>query len=422
MAQKLFRSESGQNLVVFAVIIVVLIALVGLAIDGGFGLVNRRQAQNAADAGALAGASILCKGGTEQVARDTALEYATDKNNADSAVATVVGDVITVTTTIEHPTFLMNIFGTDVVTSNAVASAGCYVPCTIKGVLPVAWYCQTPIDENSNECGIKYPPLEGNPQLWIIMDSIKTVDDICQVPPNSGQPPGAVDCDVNNDGVNDIIGGVCQDPITHLPADALDCDLDNDGVNEILAGGDDSTGGNRAWLDLNGSGSDSGNGSNELRQWVLNGFGGTLENHTWFAGQSGVANDIYQAADDILNAVVLLPVFNEYPCSGLPDVNCPELFHTEASDGVQDKIVESNGTSSTYYHVITFAAFKITCVDAPGTKNSDKPCPGKTAALAANPQIPNNIKTIEGYFVEEDAGTGKCEGPDAGVHTIYLNH
>jgi hypothetical protein len=420
MKENSYKNEHGQNLIIFAVLTVVLVALAGLVIDGGFSLVKRREAQNAADAGALAGAEALCNGNVDQ-AIPQAWEYAVTLNHAADAEITVATKDITVTTTIPHQTFLMKIFGTDVVTTTATASAGCYVPCNIKGVLPVAWFCQTPPTEDGGDCGITYPPLDGDPQKWVIMDSIKTIDDICQ-DPISHLPVDGVDCDLDNDGVNELVGGVCQDPVTHLPADALDCDINNDGINDVFAGGDDQTGGNRAWLDLNGSGSDSGNGSNELRQWVLNGYNGELTNHTWLAGQSGVANDVFQAADEILGTIVLLPVFDEYPCSGLPDVNCPELYHTDPPDKWQDHTIVSNGSSTTYYHIVTFSAFKITCVDAPGVKNSQTPCPGKAAVLAANPDIPNNIKTIEGYFVKADAGSGKCEGTDAGVHTMYLNH
>jgi len=45
------RAERGQTLVVVAVMIVVLIAFLGLVIDGGKVYAQRRQLQNATDAG-----------------------------------------------------------------------------------------------------------------------------------------------------------------------------------------------------------------------------------------------------------------------------------------------------------------------------------------------------------------------------------
>jgi len=55
------KSERGQSLVIIAVVMVGLIALMGLAIDGGNVFMQRRRAQNAADAAALAGTRLLAK-------------------------------------------------------------------------------------------------------------------------------------------------------------------------------------------------------------------------------------------------------------------------------------------------------------------------------------------------------------------------
>jgi hypothetical protein len=53
------RLERGQTLVIVAVAMVGLLALAGLAIDGGNLVVQRRRAQNAADAAALAGTRLI---------------------------------------------------------------------------------------------------------------------------------------------------------------------------------------------------------------------------------------------------------------------------------------------------------------------------------------------------------------------------
>jgi uncharacterized membrane protein len=49
-------SESGQAIVLLAISIVVLLGFTALAVDGGMIFSDRRHAQNAADAAALAGA------------------------------------------------------------------------------------------------------------------------------------------------------------------------------------------------------------------------------------------------------------------------------------------------------------------------------------------------------------------------------
>jgi len=390
MSEEFKPKERGQNLLIFAVLIVVLVGLAGLVIDGGFSLSKRREAQNAADAGALAGAAVLCQGGTTTAAEAKAIDYAVNRNNASTAGVNFGNDVITVTTTIPHETFLMKIFGTNVVTTTATASAGCYIPCDLKGVLPVAWACQPPAGvPGVNSCGIDYYDPEDPTHIpwYVVMDSQSLSDDFyCKDPPNNTFQP-----------------------------DLLDCDLNNDGINDVMAGG------NRSWLDLSGGGG----GAAELRDWIWNGYGGDIRTHTWFGGQAGVENSVFQAVGDIIGTVVWLPVFDSY-CEGDPLTVCPGRYHTDLTDppytGGHDKIVYSGGTSQVYFHVIQFSAFRITCVVAPGVPHT---ClhPGRDLAEGANPTLHwNSIKTIEGYFLEDYGGSGKCEGPDAGLHTIYLNH
>jgi hypothetical protein len=53
------QRESGQVLVLFALAVVAIVALLAVVVDGGFLYVQRRTAQTAADAGALAGARAL---------------------------------------------------------------------------------------------------------------------------------------------------------------------------------------------------------------------------------------------------------------------------------------------------------------------------------------------------------------------------
>jgi Flp pilus assembly protein TadG len=58
---KQLRSEKGQTIVLMAFVMVGLIALVGLALDGGNLFLQRRQVQNAVDASAMAGTRILAQ-------------------------------------------------------------------------------------------------------------------------------------------------------------------------------------------------------------------------------------------------------------------------------------------------------------------------------------------------------------------------
>ena len=366
------RTDRGQSLVIVAVLMLAFFGILAVVLDGGFAYAMRRAAQNAADAGALAGARELCvSNGNHTTAASVAREYAVTRNGAVVANVAINSGIVTVDVALPFQTFLARLFGQPGMTAAAVAAAGCFAPGAGTGVLPIAWACRPPIaGSGSDDCAILYGPAH----RYIIMDSDPTEDDLyCQDPPNSG-----------------------------LPAGTVDCDLDDDGFNDLLAGGD------RSWLDLSGGGG----GASDMRNWIRNGFPGTIEIHTWLGGQTGVANTVYQAAASRVGDEVVIPVFDTY-CDGWPPSVCPARVHAE------DTIVATGGTSTLYFHIISFSLFHITCVDAPGVPGH---CPGHDAAVAAG-AIRNNTKTIEGYFVEGFAPglDGRpSDGTDAGAWTLYL--
>ncbi len=61
------RRASGQVMIIFALASLVLVGFVALSVDTGFLMAERRQAQSAADAAALAGAKALYDGNTGQI-------------------------------------------------------------------------------------------------------------------------------------------------------------------------------------------------------------------------------------------------------------------------------------------------------------------------------------------------------------------
>jgi Flp pilus assembly protein TadG len=373
MVSKLNRIERGQNLLIFAVLMIILIALAGLVIDGGYSLSKRREAQNAADAGALAGANALCAGNTS-LARTQALDYAINRNGATAADVTMSTRVITVTTTIPHDTFLAGIFGTDVVTTTATASAGCYAPCSSASVMPVAWACHPPVGGSPDpNCTIQYGTMDEPGPKYIIMDSNKAVLDYACI----------------------SSGG------------SLNCDIDGDGEDEYI------TGGGRSWLDLNAGG----HGSSDLVDWITGAKAETIFTHMWLPATDGTSTDIYHAAEQrrINNPLVIVPVFNDYTVQCRPDIigSCSSHWHSGL-----DQIRAYTSGSADYYHIISFSLFKITCVSS----NQGQKCDGKQF-LVDNNVIDKKVKTIEGYFIEGYVPglSGKCNN-NAGAYTIYLNH
>ena len=135
------HSERGQVLVIIAVALVGLIAMVGLAVDGGFTLSDRRHAQNAADTAAIAGslARINEDPGWSNVARDMADEngYSGDLVNnqvevylctdeaasCDLSVGANPDDYIQVIITSTVNTFFARVIGVPTLTNRVQAIA-----------------------------------------------------------------------------------------------------------------------------------------------------------------------------------------------------------------------------------------------------------------------------------------------------------
>lgn len=70
------HAGTGQVMVLFALMLTVLVGFLGLAIDAGFLLAERRAVQNAADASALYGGRLLSQGKSKAQAEAGALAYA----------------------------------------------------------------------------------------------------------------------------------------------------------------------------------------------------------------------------------------------------------------------------------------------------------------------------------------------------------
>ena len=386
-------SEKGQSLVIVALLMFAFLGMLALVLDGGNAYFQRRNAQNAADAGALAATSTWCETGDWGLAYADGIQYSVTENGVDSATVSQVDPdnrIVQVKTSITFNTFFGRILGQPQMTAVASAKAGCYPISSGLGVLPIAWSCRDPIpvdDDDpyeSDECAIRYMD-EGevctpaSDLMYVIVDSATIEEEtLCQSPPNSGIPAGAVDCDIDDDGENDL---------------------------EPLSGG------NRSWLDLDGGGG----GASSLSEWVQYGFPEDINTHYWFAGQTGVANSVYKDVENYQEGNdVIIPVFDQLCPNGVPDTGCPAMVHENPPDPYDDTIIASGGSSTDYFHIISFSVFHITCVDSA----SSGPCPGNKA-LDMDP----NVKTIEGCFVRDytpGGGGGPNDNPWMGAWTVYL--
>jgi hypothetical protein len=118
------RKQKGQVLVQVAMLMVVFLAFMALAIDMGHVFNERRHMQNAADAGALAGAWEICFGDPAR-AEQTAREYAVERNDAQSADVSIAGGQVTVYAREDTGLYFARVFGIETAAVNAMAVAAC---------------------------------------------------------------------------------------------------------------------------------------------------------------------------------------------------------------------------------------------------------------------------------------------------------
>ena len=187
-------ADVGAGLVLVAVALMGMLAILALVLDGGNTYAKRREAQNAADAGALAGAATLCRG-TAGEAIAAANDYAVNRNSATSAAVSVTGSEVTVDTSIPFDTFFLSILGRPQITAEATATAGCFSPGSGIGILPIAWSCSPP----------EFPPVGPlDPACAILFEDENDGDDDC----TWGVDPMYIIVD-STDIENDL---VCEDP------------------------------------------------------------------------------------------------------------------------------------------------------------------------------------------------------------------
>ncbi len=139
MLRKIIRQAHGQDLVIFAVALPVLVAMLALGLDGAYAYAQRRRMQTAADAAALAGARVIGLGGGSGEVSTAVTQYATN-NGADGASWQYVngGNGIRVTAQRTFNTFFAGFVGLPTMTASATAEASLDYLSAAGNLLPIA--------------------------------------------------------------------------------------------------------------------------------------------------------------------------------------------------------------------------------------------------------------------------------------------
>jgi len=148
-------SQSGQALVLVALLMIGLVAVLGLVLDGGNMYLHRRRMQNAADAGAIAGARVFCLGGTESEVWSVVHEYTVQRNQAQSFDLTLGGSAedeasVEVVAHTDVPMTFTRVVGINQASVSAEAESMCGPAGAVGGLAPIS------IREHSYVIGEEY--------------------------------------------------------------------------------------------------------------------------------------------------------------------------------------------------------------------------------------------------------------------------
>jgi hypothetical protein len=376
--------ERGQILVIVAIMMFAIIAMVALILDGGALMSNRRTAQAAADAGALAGAQCICTGVCPGDSPEgTAKLYATNNGAKDDPDVSVADGEVTVLATVENTSFFAGIFGENNLTATAEAVAKCSPPSISNSPLPVAFYHLTPAlnpgvpDEDPNTIG-KY-------DFQTLVNLLKAAD--------SDDLP--------------------LDDIYIIGDNVKVCDM---ATGELVCDDIDGFGGDRVWLDLSPLKDPPSNTGKIITDGLDRPLGDTP---IWVNGDPGTESSSFAYIADIptqpydlgdLEAILLnIPLFDKV-CD---DKNC---------DYGDDNKIEGFKENSRSYRITGFGAFLVTCLRSSNSCEFgcvDGGCPG----LGFVEFDGNNA--FEGYWVYNSPlnpsdDLGGSDGDPGGILTITL--
>jgi hypothetical protein len=423
------RNSNGQILVIVTLMLVGLMAMLAFVLDGGNVYSQRRQAQLAADAGALAGARAHCDPDVDEDPVVAANEYVTLNEATLKSFSMGPGEnEVTVETMITFDTFFLHLLGRPELTAEAIAAAECQTGGAAR-VLPVAWSCKPPdiftdtipitttcdldLDPNDSKCC--YPDSdeedcddENWDKFYIVIDSDDLGDSMFCAEDIYEIPWDKFNCSLCDDPTKWPLDFDPDKIYDYCHSEYPKCDVNCDGEKDVEILKESSFG----WLDLDGDSSSA----VELSQWVLGDDVPEIHIHEWYAGKSGVSASVFDTVGDhLIGHQVVVPVFDNF-CSkeyGVPDEDNTNCRWHPRDEAIGDDDVIYSGIADDYFHIIGFANYLITCVDSGSHKN---------CAFHEFLDLAPNVKTIEGCFVAGvDPDITGYGGADFDAYTLVLS-
>jgi hypothetical protein len=306
--------ESGQTLVVVTLALIALIGFLALAIDVGVLYSWRRNMQNAADAGALAAARVICTEGFDKIsdAESAARHFAVAENRATTAEVTWDDyNQVRVTASADVNLFFARVLGVSEsgVTATAVAACGSAEGGCFLWPIALASPVRDAYLKPSHPCGAAATQ-------FVLLDSTK----ICG------------GCDQANDG-------------TYF---CFDC------VEDTVFQG------NRGWVYFPPvSKTDYGKniqwGANSLKEWIKYIYPEQIGAPVCLGGKSGVVNKGFEDAGTHIGRHVAVPVFVGVSSVGY----CPPSYTYEDGTTLPYTKQPPDLNFNDLYHIAYYACVEV---------------------------------------------------------------
>jgi hypothetical protein len=365
------RSESGQVLVIVAAGMIVMVAMVGLVIDGGHAWGQQRGTQNAADS--------VSKAGTTVIQQYLSGATVTD-GDVGCAVASAASDNSVTLESVEYTNHEGALIGASVGACNA--GAGSSIPSGAQGVKATG----------TREFDTFLGSVVGMPQFTSRADAISVVgrvEAVCPASAGCGVLPVTFPRSLDTcDGTNHrVVGDGAWEP---LDPEVDTLDASNLAILPLCSTGPGSVG----WLNF---------GCGNLSQMITNPCNQEIPIPAWIQTQTGNVNNLEGVLQDYTgsqpgvpeeaDATVLVPI-HDWTCRdplahSQPIQDCPGYINGNSPDEWT-----SNG-NNLYYHIPYWAGIKI---DGAYTGGNDPQC----NQAPGSPPAGGNGATgcIKGWFVE----------------------